>query len=371
MATAWTPQDIESDRNWLVGQGLGTRDAAGNFTYTGGQGGTFNTNGDLGNTITAAAAKGMGYGNDRLAAITGIDKSIVDKFTGEKAQDIDFQSQAMIAARDINPPGIISTARGNNPAGTPTGAAGVPGMGSPAQWNVTPDQTVEGRINNLTNPNNPIIQQARFRANAAMNDRGLVNSSIAATAADSAAYEAAIPIAQADAATAAKAASYNADQQNQFTLEGSRQAAQMDIARLNSDTQKQLSVMDNANREKAAAITASNNTLIQTNSQAASAFNQAMAAVNNITNNAQMDANAKTQATANVWASLISQLNVLGSVAGLNLTQTLNFAGQPGFNAQGQYVGFNPDGSTVGSTPPAPAPTPDTGGIVADAREQV
>lgn len=257
---------------------------------------------------------------------------------------------------------IIAAARGNRPQ------TNIERIGTPSRWEVTPDQTVEGRINNLTNPNNPIIQQARFRANAAMNDRGLMNSSIAATAADSAAYEAAIPIAQADAATTAKAASYNADQQNQFTLEGSRQGSQMDIARLNADTQKQLSVMDNANREKAAAITASNNTLIQTNSQASSAFNQAMAAVNNITNNAQMDANAKTQATANVWASLISQLNVLGSVAGLNLTQTLSFANQPGFNAQGQYVGFNADGTTAGTETPAPAPA--AGGIVEAAREQ-
>lgn len=257
---------------------------------------------------------------------------------------------------------IIAAARGNLPQ------TNMERIGTPSRWEVTPDQTVEGRINNLTDPNNPIIQQARFRANAAMNDRGLLNSSIAATAADSAAYEAAIPIAQADAATTAKAASYNADQQNQFTLEGSRQGSQMDIARLNADTQKQLSVMDNANREKAAAITASNNTLIQTNSQASSAFNQAMAAVNNITNNAQMDANAKTQATANVWASLISQLNVLGSVAGLNLTQTLSFANQPGFNAQGQYVGFNADGTTVGTETPAPATAPS--GIVEAERER-
>lgn len=264
-------------------------------------------------------------------------------------------------------PGIVSSARGNSGASN-TSSSSSGGIGTPSRWDVTPDQTVEGRINKLTDPNSPIIQQARFRANAAMNDRGLLNSSIAATAADSAAYEAAIPIAQADAATTAKAASYNADQQNQFTLEGSRQGSQMDIARLNADTQKQLSVMDNANREKAAAITASNNTLIQTNSQASSAFNQAVAAVSQIANNAQMDANAKTQATANVWASLISQLNVLGSVAGLNLTQTLNFANQPGFNAQGQYVGFNADGTTAGSAPPAPAPA--AGGIVEAAQEQ-
>ena len=46
----------------------------------------------------------------------------------------------------------------------------------------------------------------------------MLNSSMAMTAADSAAYDAAMPIATADAATYSKAAGYNVDQANQVAL---------------------------------------------------------------------------------------------------------------------------------------------------------
>ena len=74
---------------------------------------------------------------------------------------------------------------------------------------------------------------------------------------------------------------------------------------------------------------ADNQTLLQTNSNAAQAFNTAASAINNIANNAAMDGDTKTRATADVWNNLQTQLKVLGSVAGLDLTKTLNFAGYP------------------------------------------
>lgn len=233
-----------------------------------------------------------------------------------------------------------------------SGGAGAGGNGNVTPWNVGAEQTVEGRINGILNPNNPIIQQARTQAMEGMNSRGLTNSSIATTAADAAAYQAAIPIAAADAATFGKAAGYNADQSNQFTQADLNRNLQRELAALNADTQKYIANMDSAYRQTALDVQTSNATLLQTNGQASQAFNTAMSAINNITNNAQMDAAAKTQATANVWLSLKTQLDVLSKTSGLNLSGQLNFAGQPGFDSKGNWVGFGDAGA---GAPAAPA----------------
>lgn len=230
-------------------------------------------------------------------------------------------------------------------------ANSAPASPSPTAWNVTPDQTVEGRINGILNPNNPIMQQARTRSLEAMNARGLANSSLAVTAGDSAAYDAAIPIAGADAATFAKAAGYNADQINQFTtndLNRQTQLAlgqmssntQMSTAQLSADTQKYIAGMDNTQKTQAQQLQLANTTLLQTNSQAAQAFNTAMSAINNITQNSQMDADTKTRATANIWHDVQSQMKVISATSGLDLSSQLNFANYPGFDEKGNWVGF-------------------------------
>jgi hypothetical protein len=91
-------------------------------------------------------------------------------------------------------------------------------MGDPTQWNVTDDQTVAGQVRNLINENNPLQQQAATRAKQQMNQNGMLNSSMAIQAGQAAMYDAALPIAQADAATYGRSAAYNADEQNQFAV---------------------------------------------------------------------------------------------------------------------------------------------------------
>lgn len=136
--------------------------------------------------------------------------------------------------------GIIADATTQTPATTAqtlapsTYAAST--LPDPTKWTTTPEQTVAGQITNLTDPNSGLIQQARTRADQNMNARGLRNSSIAATAADSAAYDAAMPIAQADAAQASKVAGYNTQTQNeanQFNATAQNQAGQFNTTQLN------------------------------------------------------------------------------------------------------------------------------------------
>lgn len=222
-------------------------------------------------------------------------------------------------------------------------------LGAPTPWNVTPEQTVEARINSIIN--GTVGQQARAGAVGEMNARGLSNSTMAITAGDDAAYRAAIPIATADASTFSRAAGYNADQSNQFAthnvdagntfaLADKNNAAQMSIAQLQARTQTTVASLNNDSQVLANKVQQDNQKLLSTNDKAASAFGSAMNAINNIQNNNQMDAQTKTRAIAQVWADVQTQLKVLGAVAGIDLTGQLNFANMPGFDASGNYIGF-------------------------------
>lgn len=89
-------------------------------------------------------------------------------------------------------------------------------LGNPTNWNVTGNQTVAGQVRDLIAEDSPLQQQARTRAMQDANRRGLMNSSMAVQAGQAAMYDAALPIAQADAATQARSAAWNAEQNNQF-----------------------------------------------------------------------------------------------------------------------------------------------------------
>jgi hypothetical protein len=82
-------------------------------------------------------------------------------------------------------------------------------------WQITPDQTVAQQVNGLVQADSPLMQQARTAGDQQAQSRGLLNSSIGIKAAQDSVYNAALPIAQADAATAARAAGYNVDTWNQ------------------------------------------------------------------------------------------------------------------------------------------------------------
>ena len=274
-------------------------------------------------------------------------------------------------------PGIIGSVTPGNTggAGSSSGSSSSTSTsnGGTVPWVVTPDQTVEGRVNGIINGNSGIIQQARTRALEQMNERGTANSSMATTASDAAAYQAAIPIAQADAATTSKAAGYNADIQNQFSTNSQNRSASMDqaqlsaatqkeVARLNAETSKTIAGLNNDAQARAQQFQLANATLLNTNQQAAQAYNTGMSAINNIQNNNQMDGNTKTQAIANVWHGVQMQMQVLERVSGLNLGSQLSFKAvdgknYPGFNADGVWVGFNGSASTEPTTPTTPATT--------------
>jgi hypothetical protein len=214
-------------------------------------------------------------------------------------------------------------------------------LSNPTQWDVTADQTVAGQLNKILDPNSPIIQQALSQGQQLANERGLSNSSMAQTAAQSAAYQAAVPIANADAQTNAKAAGYNADETNQFGIKNAdylntasqfsaNAANQKSIAQMQSDTQINLQKLDSATRENLATIEANYKTLMQSNQSASDLFRQVTQNITNIQMSNQMDGAAKQQAVDNQMKLLQNGMGVNGAISNLNLSGLLDFSGVSG-----------------------------------------
>ena len=88
---------------------------------------------------------------------------------------------------------------------------------------VSEEETVQYQLDQILDPNSELMQSARTRGLQYANQRGLLNSSIAAQAAQQAMIDAAIPIAQQDARTYAEAAGQITD----FEGRGALQDAQL------------------------------------------------------------------------------------------------------------------------------------------------
>lgn len=268
---------------------------------------------------------------------------------------------------------ITNPGGGANPGGVFNAGGGIvnSALGGITPWNITAPQTVAGQIQNLTDPNSPLIQQARTRALQGMNARGIINSSLGLSAADAAAYDAAMPIAQADAATQAKAAGYNADQQNQqYTLDKNlsnswNQALlqsdttkytanlQAETQKLNNESQQLISRLNNEQQVVLANLNNENNRLLNTNRDAATAYNNSMQYINAINSNPNMDEEAKTRAVAQVYYNLDTQLKTLSKTSGLDVRSSLSLANAPGFDDKGNYIGFPAKGAAPAAAPPA------------------
>lgn len=115
----------------------------------------------------------------------------------------------------------------------------------PNEFTVNKESTVAGQLDSVIKQDSPLLQQARRRAelksNQAMNDRGLLNTSLAVgaatEAADAALYDRALPIAQQDATTYGTAATNTTNAQNAafYAKMQADNAAAMRAAELNTN----------------------------------------------------------------------------------------------------------------------------------------
>ena len=115
------------------------------------------------------------------------------------------------------PTGALSTGTGVSST-NPTALTGA--LGTATTWTPSESDMASSRLTSMLSTDSPYLTRARSRAAQYANSRGLLNSSIAATAGEAAAIDAAAPIATADAATLARAGEFNAGAQNTFTTQG-------------------------------------------------------------------------------------------------------------------------------------------------------
>lgn len=194
---------------------------------------------------------------------------------------------------------------------------------TPSQWHISPDQTVQGQMAKLIDPNNPYYQQWATAGAQDAAARGFTgNSSIRSTGIMDSVMRNATPIAGADAATYAKAAGYNADMPNQFALKNADMANQLALARisadtakftagLSADTQKSVAQLSATSQQTISQAHDANSALLASNDSAKSAYSSYVAALAQIDQNAGMDAAAKQ-------AAIVTQTQVFNNaIAGL------------------------------------------------------
>lgn len=146
---------------------------------------------------------------------------------------------------------------GYNPA-TATAANADAATYNPNNFTVNPNQTVASQLKDIIAAGSPLMQQAEANAKNQMNARGLINSTQAITAGQSAVIDKALPIAQQDATTFNQAATNTTTAQNTALAAGAQatNTANINNSQLDTNTSQY-----NAGQENAAlsqATTASN-----------------------------------------------------------------------------------------------------------------
>ncbi len=266
-------------------------------------------------------------------------------------------------------------------AAAPTQAAQMPAalsadQAQAQQMTVDPaTQTVQGQLAAILSGGSPLLSQAQTRAEQQMQRRGLVNSSMAAGAAESALYDAALPIAQQDASTYAGAEQtnaglrqqtelanvserntsnrlgftesntmrqFNAQEANQTARQAAELAQQRQLQQASLDQQTRLANMESQNKVLLQAldadtrvnmtnIEANYKTLMQASASASDLYQQVLRNISEITANKDMDAAAKNAAIAQQTALLQNGMNLIGAMNNLGVNDLLDFSGVNSF----------------------------------------
>lgn len=117
-----------------------------------------------------------------------------------------------------------------------------------SRWMVDDSQLVESRMNDMLSKGSAYRDQAETTAMQQSNKRGLLNSSMAATAGYSAAIQSALPIAQQDAQTMATAGQYNTTQANTMSQFNAGQDQGMTLANMDAENAARQYGAESSNR---------------------------------------------------------------------------------------------------------------------------
>jgi hypothetical protein len=284
--------------------------------------------------------------------------------------------------------GLVTNARNSTQMVSPV-TSGPAQQTSVNKWNVDAPQTVQGQIDGIIAKNSPPMQQAQTNALDQMNQRGLLNSSMAIGAGQQAVYNAALPIAQADAATYAKSAGFNADaantvgisntgEQNKFTeLNAARSqeanlsnqrminanvAKQMDeqflAATNNADNETKLKLQTlDANTKIALTNTEANNkAILQSSASASDLYKQVTVNIANIAANKDMDPTYKQSMIDQQMNVLQNGLFVQGKFAPLDLSKLVDFSGTGNSAPTPEQQAATQQQAAAAAPPPPPPP---------------
>lgn len=187
--------------------------------------------------------------------------------------------------------------------------------------------TVQGQMGGLLSKDSPWLARARASAAQTANERGLLNTSMAAQSGEAAAIDAALPIASADAGTYTNQRLANQSARNQAEL--SEQRGKIDKALQESsqaaDLVKQRLVGDQA--ERLTNLESSNRLLLQTSITAGELYKSATAAMSVLMADPNTSPEQKQKAIDKQMAFLRSGLMLAGGIGNANVGGLLDFGG--------------------------------------------
>lgn len=220
---------------------------------------------------------------------------------------------------------------------------------------VTSGQTVAGQLGGLLDANSDYIQSARDRALRTANARGLSNSSIAASAGEDSAYQAALPIATSDAQVNRDVDSYNAALYNQglmYNTDAQNAAITKDRDYINQGNIQSAQI--NADKAAQQATLGSQMSIAQLQAETSKYQSDKNAA----TSQYNTDATAKNQAEQNK-TTLVN--NIIQSTE-LSPDRKAELLKQLGENGLASAIFVASDIASDLQTPPLPVPGSDGGG---------
>jgi hypothetical protein len=194
-----------------------------------------------------------------------------------------------------------------------------------SNWDIDTDktkdsQTVQGQVQGLIAANSPLMQQAEAASKQQMNQRGLLNTSMAVGAGQEAVIKQALPIAQQDAQLFANRAKYGAESGTaaaQYGATATNQANAANQAAANTASQFTAGAANTANLSNAAA----QNQAAQFTAGAANTASQQYTQALNATVNKMLD-QSMTYALANADAATKIELQNIDAATRKDLAAT-------------------------------------------------
>lgn len=227
------------------------------------------------------------------------------------------------AVKPDEPDSTVATATATPSIQAPTMA---PTGYAPTQRAVDPTkETVQGQLEEIMKSDSPLVAQGRTRSNQEMNARGLLSSSMAIQASDQAAYNAALPIAQADAKTFETASQQNTAAQNDALKSNASFVNDANKVNLGAELDALKANLDSATKTKLTSIEADYKTLIQTSASAGEIYKGTLSAISNIVADANMTAESKATAVNGLFNRMGSAMNLIGSINGVDVSDLLDF----------------------------------------------